>query len=135
MDSVKRVFGYIHIILGAVVGLQFLASEIYSDDASGDVWTVLNYFMAVGVIAALVFSYLRARDADGSDLKEWIASSAMLIASAALFLMYIEQWFAWELFVDEGDGGDFRSMVWILVDVSFPIVNIIVGRYLLRASG
>ncbi len=135
MDLIKRAFGYIHIILGLVVAVQFLVSEIYSDDASGDVWTILNYFMAVGVIAALIFGYLRAREADGSDLKEWVASSAMLIASAALFLMYIEQWFAWELFMDEGDGGDFRSMVWIILDVSFPIVNIIVGRYLLRTSG
>lgn len=134
MDAIKKLFGYIHIILGAAVAVQFLLSEVFPDDFVGDVWTILNYLMAVGVVAALFFSYLRARDANGSDLKEWIASSAMLIASAALFLMYIEQWFAWELFKDEGDGGDFRLMVWILVDVSFPIVNIIVGRYLLRTT-
>ena len=55
-------------------------------------WETLNYFMAVGAIAALIFSYLRARDADKLDLQEWIASSAMLIASSVLFLMYFEQW-------------------------------------------
>lgn len=134
MDMVKRAFGYILIILGLAVAVQFLTSEIYDDDAANQVWNILNYFMAIGVIAALIFSYLRARDADGSDLKEWIASSAMFIASAALLLMYIEQWFAWEIFVDEGDGGDYRSMVWIILDISFPIVNIIVGSYLLRGS-
>ena len=135
MELIKRAFGYIHILLGLAVAVQFLASEIYDDDAVVDVWTILNYFMAVGVVAALVFSYLRSRETDGSDLKEWIASSVMLIASAALFLLYIEQWFAWTVFTDEGDDlWETRSLVWITIDVMFPIVNIIVGTYLLRSA-
>ena len=136
MDLIKRAFGYIHIILGLAVAVQFLASEIYDDDAVVQVWDILNYFMAIGVIAALVFSYLRSREADRSDMSEWIASSVMLIASAALFLLYLEQWFAWTVFKDAGDElGESRSMVWIMIDVMFPIVNIIVGSYLLRSDG
>lgn len=136
MDLIKRAFGYIHIILGLAVAVQFLASEIYDGDAVGQVWDILNYFMAIGVIAALVFSYLRSREADRSDMSEWIASSVMLIASAALFLLFIEQWFAWTVFKDAGDElGEARSMVWIMIDVMFPIVNIIVGSYLLRSVG
>lgn len=136
MDLIKRAFGYIHIILGLAVAVQFLASEIYDGDAVGQVWDILNYFMAVGVIAALVFSYLRSREADRSDMSEWIASSVMLIASAALFLLYFEQWFAWTVFKDAGDElGESRSLVWIMIDVMFPIVNIIVGSYLLRSVG
>ena len=136
MDWIKRGFGYIHLILGLVVAAQFVLSEVYSDDAVGDVWDILNYLMAIGMIAALVFSYLRSREVDKSDLREWIASSAMLIASAALFLLYFEQWFASSVFKDADDElGDFRSLVWIAVDVMFPIVNIIVGSYLLRSVG
>ena len=136
MDLIKRLFGYIHVILGLVIAVQFLASEIYDDDAVVQVWDILNYFMVVGVIAALVFSYLRSREADRSDLSEWIASSVMLIASAVLFLLVIEQWFAWTVFKDTGDKlGESRSMVWIVIDVMFPIVNIIVGSYLLRSAG
>ena len=136
MDWIKRVFGYVHLILGLVVAAQFVLNEVYSDDAAGDVWETLNYFMAVGAVAALIFSYLRARMTDKSDLREWIASSAMLIASSVLFLMYFEQWFAWEVFKDADDElGEFRSIIWIAVDVMFPIVNIIVGSYLLRSVG
>ncbi len=135
MDLIKRSFGYIHIILGLTVAVQFLASEIYDGDAVGQVWDILNYFMAIGAIAALVFSYLRSRDADRSDMSEWVASSVMLIASAALFLLYFEQWFAWTVFKDAGDElGEARTMVWIVIDVMFPIVNIIVGSYLLRST-
>ena len=136
MILIKRVFGYIHIILALAVAVQFLASEIYDDDAVGQVWDILNYFMVVGVVAALVFSYLRSREADRSDISEWIGSSVMLIASAALFLLVIEQWFAWTVFKEADDElGDYRSMVWIVIDVAFPIVNWIVGTHLLRSSG
>ncbi len=136
MDLVRRAFGYIHIILGLAVAVQFLASEIYDGDAVGQVWDILNYFMAIGAIAALVFSYLRVRDADASDIKEWVASSAMLIASAALFLLYFEQWFAWTVFKEaEDELGEARTLVWIVIDVMFPIVNIIVGTHLLRSAG
>ena len=136
MGLINRVFGIVHVVLGAVVGLQFLASEIYPDDAVGQNWEILNYLMAVGAVAALVFSYLRARGADSSDIKEWVASSAMLIASAALFLLYFEQWFAWTVFKDAQDEiGEYRSIVWIVIDVMFVIVNYIVGTYLLRRSG
>ena len=135
MATIKRLFGYVHIVLGLAVAVQFLASEIYDDDAVVQVWDILNYLMAIGVVAALVFSYLRSREADRSDMSEWVASSAMLIASAALFLLFIEQWFAWTVFKDPGDElGESRSMVWIMIDVMFPIVNIIVGSYLLRSN-
>ena len=136
MDWIRRVFGYVHVIVAALVAVQFLGGEIRADDVVARDWETLNYFMAVGAIAALIFSYLRARDADKLDLQEWIASSAMLIASSVLFLMYFEQWFASEVFKDADDElGEFRSIIWIVVDVMFPIVNIIVGSYLLRSVG
>ena len=136
MDLIKRAFGYIHIILGLAVAVQFLASEIYDGDAVAQVWDILNYFMAIGVVAALVFSYLRSRDSNkAKDPAEWVAASVMLIASVALFLLYFEQWFAWTVFKDAGDElGEARTMVWIVIDVMFPIVNIVVGGYLLRST-
>ena len=136
MNWIKRIFGFGHVIVAALVAVQFLGGEIRADDAVARDWETLNYFMAVAVIAALIFSYLRARSADKSDLQEWLASSAMLIASAVLFLMFFEQWFAWTVFKDADDElGEFRSLVWIAVDVMFPIVNMIVGIYLLRSVG
>ena len=135
MDAIKRLFGYVHVILGLAVAVQFLASEIYDDDAVVQVWEILNYLMAIGAVAALVFSYLRARDANGSDVKEWVGSSVMLIASAALFLLFFEQWFSWKIFKEADDElRDFRFMAWMVIDVMFVIMNVIVGSYLLRST-
>ena len=136
MDLIKRAFGYIHIILGLAVAVQFVMSEINPEDTVFRIWGVLNYLMAIGAIAALVFSWMRARETDKSDLQEWVASSVMLISAAAMFLLFFEQWFAWTVFKDADDElGDFRSMVWIVIDVMFPIVNVTVGSYLLRSVG
>ena len=137
MDWIRRVFGYVHVIVAALVAVQFLGGEIRADDVVARDWETLNYFMAVGAIAALIFSYLRARDADKLDLQEWIASSAMLIASSVLFLMYLLSSGSRRRCSKDADDelGEFRSIIWIAVDVMFPIVNIIVGSYLLRSVG
>ncbi len=148
METIKRIFGYVHIILGLAVAAQFVAVQfvggnvlvalgepIWDREVVNEIWPYLNYLMAVGAIGALVFSWLRVRDADGSDLKEWIASSTMLIASAGLFLLFFEQWFAWSIFEVEGERSrDFRSTIWVTVDVIFPVINVIVGTYLLRVT-
>ena len=60
MDWIRRVFGYVHVIVAALVAVQFLGGEIRADDVVARDWETLNYFMAVGAIAALIFSYLRA---------------------------------------------------------------------------
>ena len=136
MDVIRRIFGYVHIVLGVAIALQFLASEMYDDELVIEVWDVLDFFMAIGVIAALVFSYLRSRAADSSDLREWVASTAMFISAGVLFLLFFEQWFAWEIFRDTDDEpGDFRGLLWVTIDVLFVVVNIVVGGYLLRSNG
>lgn len=136
MDAIRRIFGYVHIVLGVAIALQFLASEMYDDDLVIEVWDVLDYFMAIGAIGALVFSYLRSRSVESSDVREWVASTSMLIAAGALFLLFFEQWFAWEIFRDADDEpGDFRGLLWVMIDVLFVVVNIVVGRYLLRSAG
>ena len=66
MDSTHRSFGWIHAVLALAVAIQFVASWFYDQDVSNDVWAILNYFMAIGVIAAVAFSYERWRGTDAS---------------------------------------------------------------------
>lgn len=59
----------------------------------------------------------------------------MLTASAALFLLYFEQWFAWKVFKESDDElRDSQFMARMVIDVMFVIVNVIVGSYLLRST-
>ena len=54
-------------MLALAVAIQFVASWFYDQDVSNDVWAFLNWFMAIGVIAAVAFSYERWRGTDASD--------------------------------------------------------------------
>ena len=133
MGTTKLIFGWSHVVLAVAVGLQFVASAIYDDDAVSDVWVVLNWLMAIGVISALVFSYLQWRSALKSDQLELISANVMMIASVVLFLTYFEQWFNWTVFKDASDeAASFRLLLWVLIDVLFVVVNGAVGIRLLR---
>ena len=136
MDSTHRSFGWIHAVLALAVAIQFVASWFYDQDVSNDVWAILNYFMAIGVIAAVAFSYERWRGTDASDAGARRSSTAMLIASVVLVPLYFEQWrFSWTFFQAGGEVlPGFRLLLWEVVDTLFILVNAAVGRYLLRGS-
>ena len=132
MSIIKRVFGYTHILLALAVGIQSVISSTY--DQSGDVWGVLNYLMAIGVIAALFFSFVRWRDADSADWKGSMTAGVMLMASVALFILFFEQWFGAELFAPDDARPDYRSFIWVANNVMFFVVSGIIGLTLLRET-
>ena len=135
MTTLNRWGGYVHMLLGVAVAVQFVASPTYNPDASNDVWDVLAIPMAVGAASAVVFSLIRVhvsrQPEQGADLR----SICMLIASAALFLLYFRLWLAWWVFdAAETPPADLRQVMWYFIDVLFVLVNIAVGRHLLRVA-
>lgn len=135
MQLIRLLFGYIHILLALVMVVQYIAFPLYDEDLANDVWNVIDYFSAVGAIAAVVFSYLRCRAADKSDLREYIASSTMFIASVSLLILFFEQWFAAGLFAaDDFELSDFRAAVWSVINVAYPVTWGAIGLYLIRVS-
>ena len=130
--SLKRLFGYAHILLGLAVAGQFVASPTYDVETSSDVWDVMSFAMAVGAAAALVFSLMRVREA--GKLPDWRATT-MLIAAASLFLLFFRLWLSWEVYDSaETPPWEIRLLLWYVIDVMFVIVSITVGRYLLRST-
>lgn len=133
MTVASRWIGYAHIVLGAAVAVQFVLSPTYDLDTSGDVWDVLTIPMAVGAASAVVFSLIRVRIVRQSEGQADLGSVCMLIASAALFLLYYRLWLAWWVFdAAETPPADLLQVMWYFIDVLFVLVNITVGRHLLR---
>ncbi len=128
MDAIKMLFGWIHLILALLVAVQFLAAPIYETNAD-DIWEILYWLMAIGVIAAVVFSFVRAREGDESDAKSANRAMALSIAVALLFL---ENWFSATLFGSAS--GSARDLLGILIPVLFVVVNRNVGLWLLRST-
>ena len=130
MKAIKTIFGYVHIALAFVVAVQFLASPMYGGDLNGTVWDVVSFLMAIGAVAALVFAIMRMREVDNSS--HW-GSTVMFIASLTLFLLFFRLWFASYVFESaENPSLEFRRLMWYGIDVLFVVVNLFVGRYLLR---
>lgn len=130
MEAVKKVFGVIHFVLAIVVGVQFVVSPLYD---AVPVWEILNWGMAIGVIAGVIFSYMRWTSARESDHGERVGSGAMLIGAVAVLLLFFEQWFATRLFPldDAGWVTDRINLWWQVVNVIFVIVSGEIGMYLL----
>ena len=133
MNTVNRWCGYAHVVLGVAVAVQFVASPTYDADTSGNVWDVLGIPMAVGAASAVVFSLIRVQQSRQSEQGADLRSVCMLMASAAVFLLYYRLWLAWWVFdAAENPPADLRQVMWYFIDVLFVLVNIAVGRHLLR---
>lgn len=131
MEAIKRIFGAVHLVLAVVVGVQFIVAPLYD---AVPVWEILNWLMAVGVIAGVVFSYMRWTGAKASDHGERVGSGAMLIGAIAVLLLFFEQWFTTRLFASNGDDGlilDRINLWWQVVNVIFVIVSGEIGMWLL----
>ena len=134
MESVTKTFGVIHLTLAAAFGIQFVASPLYD---SVTVWLVLDWFVAVGVITGVVFSYIRWISTRHFDHGERVGSGLMLIGSVAVFLMFFEQWFTTRLFPLDNEAwvGDRINLWWQVVTVAFVLVSTQVGAHLLGIGG
>ena len=131
MEAVKRIFGAVHIVLAVVVGVQFIVAPLYD---AVPVWEILNWLMGIGVIAGVVFSYMRWTSAKASDHGERVGSGAMLIGAIAVLLLFFEQWFTTRLFASNGDDAlilDRINLWWQVVNVIFVIVSGEIGMWLL----
>ena len=132
MKATKTIFGYVHFGLALVVAVQFLASPMYGGDLNGTIWDIVSIAMAVGALSALIFAVIRVRESEGSSD---VSGKVMLIASIVLFLLFFRLFFSSQVFdSDEKPPFEFRLLMWYGIDVLFVIVNLFVGRYLLRGS-
>ena len=132
IKSLKRLFGFAHILLGLAVAGQFVASPTYDVATSTDVWDAMSFAMAVGAASALLASLMRILEA--GKLPDWRATT-MLIAAGSLFLLFYRLWLSWEVFESaETPPWEIRLLLWYFIDVLFVIVSMTVGRYLLRTA-
>ena len=105
---------------------------MYGGALNGRVWDALSILMAIGAVAALAFAVMRMREV--GDSSDW-GSTLMLIASLTLFLLFFRLWFAAYVFESaETPALEFSRLMWYGIEVLFVLVNLFVGRYLLRSA-
>ncbi len=131
MGAVRRCFGLFHVAIAAAVAVQALASETYDAELSSAVWRVLNWLMAVAVVTAVAFSYMRWCGGAVSIPGTWVTPRVLPMASGVLLILYFEQWSS-EFGVGTEGLSSFRRSLWLFIDTLFVFVSATVGMRLLR---
>ena len=136
METLRKPLAVILGLTALAVLLHFVLSPFYEDVVeSGDVWNVLNWFMAFGVIVVLIVTYLAKRDVakDKTDTNSYISVNVGFYVAAALAVLYFWNWVS-ELVVGGGSEGDIDGNYWVLIDTLYVILVTRVSIHLWRGS-
>lgn len=125
----NRLIGIYLAVVGVGVAAQFTLYPLYgnSSDVGLDIWMVLDWLMAVGLVLMLLTTHRRRRNEESS-----IAANAMFFGAAILALAYFPNWFG-EAF-GEHPNVDTAWTIWHLIDSVLPVLFITEGRRLLKTS-
>lgn len=132
--ALKQLVSVYLLVVGIAVAVQFIIFPFYEDhDSDLAVWRVLDWFMAAGLLLALLGTFLRKRafDASAGDDAHWrdyVEVNGLFYAVVALAIAFFPNWFAFEW----GSGGD--STIWHLIDTAMPILFVMVGLRLWREA-
>ncbi|MDE2836875.1 MAG: hypothetical protein OXL97_05110 [Chloroflexota bacterium] len=121
-------------LVGLAVAVHFIVVPWYhpGGDEPYPIWELLDWFMAVAILIALVSSFIHKRrhDAgDGANLLEHISVNATFYGMLGVGILFFWNWS--HLLRDSGDSD---WLIWNFIDVALPLLLIAAGRRLWRAS-
>ena len=131
MDALRKPLAIILGLTALAVLFHFVFSPFYEDVIeSREIWNVLNWFMAFGVIVTLFLTYLAKKDVGREDdTNTYLRVNVGFYTAAALAIIYFWNWFN-QLLVDEGGSGTY----WVLIDTLYVILVTRVCIHLWRDS-
>ena len=132
MDTLRKPLAVIVGLTAVAVLFHFVLGPVYEDVVeSHDIWNVLNWFMAFGVIVALVVTFLAKRDAESGDCdtNTYIRVNVKFYTAAVLTIVYFWNWVN-ELVVGGGSEGDVNGNYWVLIDTLYVILMAWVSLHL-----
>ena len=124
-------------LVSVVVAAHFILSPFYQDTMDIDrMWFVLNWFMAVAVVIALIVNYHRFKatggdSGDGPVDRQYLRVSVALFASLTLVIWFFWNWFD-DLTVASGSQSDTRLVMWAFIDPLFVLVTGATGLHVWR---
>lgn len=135
MTIAARIAAAYLVVLAVVVAVNFVATPLYhpGGDEPYDVWSVINWFMAAGILinTAVTFRAKRVVDADESaNLKSYLRTRVLFYLSAALLLAFFWNWFS-----NLSPNHDSDGLVWVFIDIVMPLVTGVTGCRLWVLAG
>ena len=141
MDAVNRILAVFLVGTGLAVAALLMATPLYHDGSTDyPAWKVMNWFMAVGVLAVLVVGCLRKRalgDREGGPgTLEYVRVSLVYYGAIVLTMLFFWEWF-WTLnpSSETGDAIISHMVCFPFVDALYVVLALSVGRRLWNGGG
>ncbi len=138
MAALKRLAGLYAFVVGAAIALHFLITRFYDPvwvDASLPVWQILNPLQVIALAIVLIVAFTRKRRVDGdagdrSVTREYLEANFIFYFAAVLLLALLWNWFG----VQWADPPTSDNQLWVVIDVTLPLLLASTGFQLLRDS-
>ena len=139
MDTVKRALAVFLVATAIAVAANLILAPVYHDGAPDyPVWKIINWFMAAGVVIALVVSCLRRRALGAEEVSalDYVRVTAAYYGAIVLTMLFFWGWI-WTLNPDSETGDAVTSHIihFPAVDALFVVIALATGRHLWRCAG
>ena len=123
MATLRKPLSVVLGLMAAAVLFHFVFGPFYEDALDSDsVWTVLNLFMALGIVLALAITYLHKKDTGpDADTNAFICVNVAFYAAATLAILFFWNWFD-DLTVGEEGQSQTRRFFWVFINTLFVIL-------------
>ena len=134
MDRSLQAVGWLMLLAAIVHSVQhFVSGTRLEGDATGNIWTVLDWVMVVGLVAAIYVSFRRFMRSHTADVTERLLASFLPLLVVVTSVLFLEQFLSQELLAPEGyEITPERLALWEAIDIMFILVMGWVGVHLIR---
>ena len=133
MDMIKRILAGFLVAIGVVVALNLILTPLYHDGSPEyPLWRIVNWFMAVGVLIALVVNIWRRRALAGdASILEYVRTSVAYYGTIVLTMLFFWEWL-WTLNPDSetGDAVTSHLIYFPIMDSLFVVIALATGGHL-----
>ncbi len=134
-----RLSGAYLLLTAIAVALLFMITPLIHDGSPDyPIWTILNYFMALGAILMVVLTFLYRWQLDPQNTDNYTCAIAngLFYGSVVLLMLFFWQCF-WLLDTssETGDAALSHTIYFPLVDAIYVVLGLIIGERLLRSGG
>ena len=138
MDALKRILAVFLVAIGVIVALNLILTPLYHDGSPDyPLWRIVNWFMAAGVLVALVVNIWRRRalTGDASSL-DYVRTSVAYYGTIVLTMLFFWGWF-WTLNPNSetGDAVTSHLIYFPIMDSLFVVVALATGSHLWKDGG
>ncbi len=138
MVLVRKLLAAFLISVALLVAVHFVFNSFYREALGTiDVWSVLDWPIALALIVVLVVNVQRKRtldqSAEESITREYVEVNSATYAAALVALWFFSNWFNFLSLGAEGESTA-NLVVWAIVDALIVLVLSATGGYLWRTS-